>query len=258
MKLRLTLLLAILLFLVACSKKEETPATSVQPNSPQPAAPAPDQNAAAQPAPTQAPAAAPAQAPAAAPAQVAEAPAAAAPKAEPAPPPKPKPVVIPAGTALTVRTTTPISSDKSQTGDSFHATLAEPIEIDGKVAVPEGADIIGKVVEAQKKGKIKGEARLQLALTSLSIKGVKYPIDTTMTNQTAKGKGKRTAATTAGGAGLGAIIGGIAGGGKGAGIGALVGGGAGFVGGAFTGNKQIELPAESALVFKLNSAVTLK
>jgi hypothetical protein len=256
MKLRLTLLLAILLFLVACTKKEETPATSVQPNSPQPAAPAPDQNAAAQP-PAQTPAAAPAQTPAAAPVQQAAAPAAA-PVAKPTPPPPPKPVVIPAGTALTIRTTTPLGSDKSKTGDTFHATLAEPVELDGKVVVPEGADILGTVVDAQKKGKIKGEARLELTLNSMSIKGVKYPIATTMTNQTAKGKGKRTAATTAGGAGLGAIIGGIAGGGKGAGIGALVGGGAGFVGGAFTGNKQIEVPAETALVFKLNSPITLK
>lgn len=245
MKLRLTLILAVLLFLVACSKKEETPASSVEPNSPQPTAPAPDQNAAAQP-----PAAAPAQAPAAAPVQQA---------AAPAPKPKPpQPVVIPSGTALTVRTTSALSSEKSQTGDSFHATLAEPIELNGKVVVPEGADLVGTVVDAKKKGKIKGEARLELTLKSLSVKGVKYPIETTMTGQTAKGKGKRTAATTAGGAGVGALIGGIAGGGKGAGIGALVGGGAGFIGGAFTGNKQIELPAETALVFKLNSPVTLK
>ncbi len=244
MKLRLTLLLAILLFLVACSKKEETPASSVQPNSPQPAAPAPDQNAAAAPAQT------PAQAPAAAPVQQA---------AAPAPKPKPpEPVVIPAGTALTIRTGTVLGSEKSQTGDAFPATLAEPIEIGGKVVVPEGADVTGKVVDAKKKGKIKGEARLELTLVSFSVKGVKYPITTTLTNQTAKGKGKRTAATTAGGAGVGALIGGIAGGGKGAGIGALVGGGAGFIGGAFTGNKQIELPAESALVFKLESPVTLK
>jgi hypothetical protein len=179
--------------------------------------------------------------------------------AAPAPKPKPpEPVVIPSGTALTVRTTSALSSDKNQAGDAFHATLAEPIEVNGKVVVPEGSDVVGTVVDAKKKGKIKGEARLQLALTSLSVKGMKYPIATTMTDQTAKGKGKRTAATTAGGAGVGALIGGIAGGGKGAGIGALVGGGAGLVGGAFTGNKQIELPAESALVFKLNSPVTLK
>ena len=134
----------------------------------------------------------------------------------------------------------------------------QPIEVDGRVVVPKGAEVTGKVVDAKKKGKIKGEARLELTLTGLDIKGRNYPIRTTMTNQTSAGKGKRTAVATGGGAGLGAIIGGIAGGGKGAGIGALVGGGAGLVGGAFTGNKQIELPAESALVFKLNAPVTLK
>jgi hypothetical protein len=167
-------------------------------------------------------------------------------------------VVIPTGTAISIRTSGALGSERSQTGDSFAATLMEPIEIGGKVVVPKGADVEGKVVDAKKKGKIKGEARLELTLTSLSIKGQRYPIQTTLTNQTSTGKGKRTAVTTAGGAGLGAIIGGIAGGGKGAGIGALVGGGAGLAGGAFTGNKQIELPAETALVFKLNAPVTVK
>jgi len=167
-------------------------------------------------------------------------------------------VVIPSGTSIAIRTGEALGSERSQTGDTFAATLLDPIEINGKVVVPKGADVTGKVVDAKKKGKFKGEARLELTLTGLSVNGQRYPLETTMTNQTAKGKGKRTAATTAGGAGLGAIIGGIAGGGKGAGIGALVGGGAGLVGGAFTGNKQIELPAESALVFKLNAPVTLK
>jgi len=77
-------------------------------------------------------------------------------------------------------------------------------------------------------------------------------------SSTVKGKGKRTAATTGGGAAGGALIGGIAGGGKGAGIGALVGAGAGFIGGAVTGNKQIEIPAESALSFTLSQPLTLK
>jgi hypothetical protein len=73
-----------------------------------------------------------------------------------------------------------------------------------------------------------------------------------------KGKGKRTATLIGGGAGLGAIIGGIAGGGKGAAIGALAGGGAGTAGTAFTNNKDIVLPAESALSFKLAQPVQIK
>jgi hypothetical protein len=62
-----------------------------------------------------------------------------------------------------------------------------------------------------------------------------------------------------GGAGAGALIGGIAGGGKGAAIGALVGGGAGTAGAGMTGNNNdITLPVESAVSFKLTAPVTLK
>ena len=61
-----------------------------------------------------------------------------------------------------------------------------------------------------------------------------------------------------GGAGVGALIGGLAGGGKGAAIGALTGGAAGTAGAAFTGKSDISLPAESALSFKLTAPVTLK
>jgi hypothetical protein len=118
--------------------------------------------------------------------------------------------------------------------------------------------VSGTVVEAKAKGKIKGEAVLNLALTSITVKGHTYPIETAVVQNTVKGKGKRTAATTGGGAAGGALIGGLAGGGKGAGIGALVGAGAGLAGGALTGNTQIELPAESAISFRLAAPLTLR
>ena len=89
------------------------------------------------------------------------------------------------------------------------------------------------------------------------MKGQTYPIQTAVLDNTVKGKGKRTAVTTGGGAAGGALIGGIAGGGKGAGIGALVGAGAGLLGGAMTGNQQIEIPAESALSFRMSAPLTL-
>ena len=76
--------------------------------------------------------------------------------------------------------------------------------------------------------------------------------------RSAKGKGKRTAVMAGGGAGLGALIGGLAGGGKGAAIGALAGGGAGTAGAAFTGSKDIVLPAESALSFKLEQPLEIR
>jgi len=116
---------------------------------------------------------------------------------------------------------------------------------------------MGSVVTAKAKGKIKGEGQLALALTSVAVKGRSFPIQTSVLDSTEKGKGKRTAVTTGGGAAGGALIGGLAGGGKGAAIGAAAGAGAGFIGGALTGNKQIEYPAESVLTFTLSSSLKL-
>ena len=175
----------------------------------------------------------------------------------PAEAPKPQPIVVPAGTILTVRTGEALSSKTSHAGQTFLGTLAQPVSVGGKRALPAGSTVSGEVVTAKTKGKIKGEGELALTLTSISVGGHTYQIRTGTWSSTVKGKGKRTAATTGGGAAGGALIGGLAGGGKGAGIGALVGAGAGFIGGAVTGNEQIEIPVESALSFKLAASLTL-
>src|SRR5580693_4137634 len=180
--------------------------------------------------------------------------------APPPPPvekPKPQPVVVPSGTTLTITVGQALSSKTSQTGQTFIGTLAQPVSVGGKTAIPAGATVSGTVVTAKAKGKIKGEGELTLALTSVTVKGQALSIQTAVLENTTKGKGKRTAATTGGGAAGGALIGGIAGGGKGAGIGALVGAGAGLLGGAVTGNQQIEIPAESALSFRLSAPLTV-
>jgi len=179
----------------------------------------------------------------------------------PAPPPveipKPQPIVVPSGTALTVKLGQAVGSKTSQTGQTFLATLAQPVTVSGTPAIPAGSTISGTVVSAKAKGKIKGEGELVLTLNNITINGRTYSIKTATLDSTVKGKGKRTAVATGGGAAGGALIGGIAGGGKGAGIGALVGAGAGLVGGTLTGNKQIEYPAESALTFQLSAPLTL-
>jgi BON domain len=171
--------------------------------------------------------------------------------------PKPQPIVVPAGTVLTVRTEQALGSKTSQTGQTFLATLAQPVSVGGRPALSSGATVSGTVVTAKAKGKIKGEGQLDLALTSITVGGHTYQIQTNVLSSTEKGKGKRTAVATGGGAAGGALIGGIAGGGKGAAIGAGVGAAAGLLGGAFTGNKQIEVPAESALSFTLAEPLTL-
>jgi len=174
---------------------------------------------------------------------------------KPEPPP---PVVIPTGTAITVRTVSALSSKTNHAGDAFDATVDQPISVDGKEVIASGAEVRGTVVQAQAQGKIKGQGSLQLTLTSITIKGVPYTIQTSAYQGTVKGKGERTAIATGGGGALGALIGGLAGHGKGAAIGAAAGAGAGLVGGALTGNKQVELPAESALTFTLSAPITVK
>jgi hypothetical protein len=175
----------------------------------------------------------------------------------PAPAPPPAPVVVPAGTALTVTVDQALSSKSSKEGQSFLATVAQPVTVHGKTAIPKGSSVTGTVITAKEKGKIKGEGQLSITLVNITVRGQNYPLQTAALDSTVKGKGKRTAATTGGGAAGGALIGGIAGGGKGAGIGALVGAAGGFVGGALTGNKQIEIPAETALTFTLSKSLTL-
>ena len=152
-----------------------------------------------------------------------------------------------------MRLSSALGSKSSKTGDTFLAALAQPV-----ADIPAGSPVSGKVLNAKAKGKIKGQAELSITLTSISVKGHTHAIQTSPLDSTAKGKGKRTAATTGGGAAGGALIGGIAGGGTGAAIGAAVGAGAGFIGGALTGNKQIEIPAESALSFTLSAPLTIQ
>ena len=176
----------------------------------------------------------------------------------PADPPKPESIAVPAGTSLVIRTSSALGSGTSRPGQQFLGNLAQPVKIRGTTVFPAGSTVRGTVVEAKSKGKIKGEAVLDLELTSITARGQTYSIQTSVLRNTMKGKGKRTAVTTGAGAAGGGLIGGIAGGGKGAGIGGLVGAGAGLVGGAVTGNQQIEIPAESALRFRLAEPVRVR
>lgn len=173
-------------------------------------------------------------------------------------PEAPRPLVVPAGTVLTVRLGQSVGSKISSSGQTFTATLASAVLVDGRTAIPAGAAASGTVVDAKPLGRFKGGASLQLRLTSIAVGGSDQAISTSSVVRTESGKGKRTAVLAGGGAALGALIGGLAGGGKGAGIGALAGGGAGTGGAAFTGNKDVLLPAESALSFKLEQSIEVK
>ncbi len=187
------------------------------------------------------------------------------PPADTTPPPAAAPAApvvtsytIPAGTHIRVRLGSDISSKTAHDGDPFSATLTSPVVVRGHTVARSGSAVSGRVVAANAQGRFKGGAVLGLKLDSLQIGGNPVPISTDTYAQQEKGKGKRSAGFIGGGAGLGALVGGLAGGGKGALIGTLAGAGAGTAGTAFTGNKQIVIPAETVLSFTLQNSVRVR
>ena len=178
--------------------------------------------------------------------------------AQPAQPAAPRGMIIPAGTPIRIRLSRTLSSNHSQTGEPFSGTLIDSLRVNGEVAIRAGAQAHGTVTEAKRMGRFKGQAALALRLETLRVDGRTYRVRTSRIDRVEQGKGKRSAVMTGGGAGLGAIIGGLAGGGKGALIGGLLGGGGGAAGSAFTGNKDIVLPAETVLTFRLEHSVRVR
>ena len=161
----------------------------------------------------------------------------------------------PTGTRVTVTMTETLAASKNNVGDGFTGVLAEPIVTPGGATVfPRGTRVAGEVVAAKGRGRFKGAGDLGISLTSIG--GVR--VSTSEYEKSQAGKGKRTAGMVGGGAGLGAIIGGLAGGGKGALIGGLAGAGAGTAASAYTGNKDVVIPSESTVTFKLTAPVSAR
>jgi hypothetical protein len=184
-------------------------------------------------------------------------PAAPAPAAAPDPAKKPAPLTIPTGTVLTVLLSEAIEVDAAKTGMTFKALLDDPVMIGGKVVLPRGAPVVLQAAKVEQAGKMKGSDNIVLKANSFTLGGRKYDIVTTQVETKSGGEGKKTTRKVAGGAGLGAIIGGIAGGGTGAAIGAVAGGATGAVV-ASQGTASLKLPAETRLQFTLNAAVTVQ
>jgi len=173
------------------------------------------------------------------------------------PPPAPVKVTLPTDTSLPILLMDRVSSDYSNAGDGFKATLAEPVQVNGKTVLEKGTVLQGRVVDANASGRVKGRASLSLKLTGIVRGGQTVPIQTVTYVAVAKSEKKKDTAVIAGGTGIGAAIGAIAGGGKGAAIGAAVGGGAGTGEVLATKGKDIEYPPETRVNFKLAAPVEL-
>jgi len=166
-------------------------------------------------------------------------------------------VTVPAGTEIRVRLSSAISSATASSGSGFQGSLSEPLVVNGVTIAPRGSLVNGQVTNAVSSGRLKRPAELSLVLTSITPEGGQQTSISTHTwGVSGKSHKKRDITMIGGGAGLGAVIGAIAGGGKGAAIGSMVGAGAGTAGAYATGKKEIELPAETALTFKLSAAAT--
>ena len=158
---------------------------------------------------------------------------------------------VPAGTSLAIRINQHISVKTSHAGDRFSGEVVEPISIDGATVIPKGTPVSGRVDEAHRRGHFKGASILELRLTSMELNGNRYALDTHDNVRTKKGKGKRTGAFIGGMTGAGMLIGGLASGGVGLAIGGAAGAGAGTLLAGTTGNRDIEIPAESIVRFRL-------
>jgi hypothetical protein len=164
---------------------------------------------------------------------------------------------IPAGTQVVVRMIDSVDSSQARVGDTFKASLDQPLMANGNTVIPAGADVITILTDSQQSGKFAGKTELTLDIQSISANGRTYPVQTTGLAQASNSRGSRTAKVVGGTAALGAIIGAIAGGGKGAAIGASAGAATGAGVEAVTAGQRVQIPSETRLTFTLKNGLQI-
>ncbi len=174
------------------------------------------------------------------------------------PQPGPVPVAgvqIPTGTAITIRMIDSVDSNTARLGQTFRASIDEPVIVNGQTVIPRGADATAKLVEDQQSGKFQGRTVLTLVLTDISINGQMIDTTTGDVSQASNSRGARTAKVVGGTTALGAIIGALAGGGRGAAIGAASGAAVGGGAQVLTKGQQVKIPSETRLTFTLQQPI---
>ncbi len=176
------------------------------------------------------------------------------------PPPPPRRasaegVTLPQGTNFVIRMIDGVDSERSRVGQTFAASLDQPVMLNGETIIPRGADVTVKLVDQKESGKLTGKAELALALQSIRVNGQMVDINSQTVTQESSSRGARTAKVAGGTAAVGAIIGAIAGGGKGAAIGAGAGAAAGAGAEVVTAGQRVRIPSETRLTFILDNPV---
>jgi hypothetical protein len=167
--------------------------------------------------------------------------------------------MVPEGTVLSARLESSIGSDTSHAEDAVEVTLTEAVRADGVEVWPEGSLVKGVVVVATPSGKVRGRADLLVKFRSLLVHatGETYPVTATLHHVAPSNTGddaKKIGIPAAGGAVLGAIVGGK----QGAGIGAVIGGGAGTAVVLSTSGTEIHLKPGALVALALEHAVIVQ
>lgn len=172
--------------------------------------------------------------------------------------PSTRAIMLPAGTRLVVRMIDGVDSERNRVGQTFAASLDEPVLIDGEAAIPRGADVVVKLVDDKESGKLTGRTSLTMDLVTVKVNGRMVDINTQTVTEESSSRGTRTAKTAGGGAALGALIGAVAGHGKGAAIGAGAGAAAGAGAEILTKGQQVRIPSETRLTFVVENPVRIR
>jgi hypothetical protein len=160
-------------------------------------------------------------------------------------------VTVPSGAMLRIRINRGLDSNHIQPGTPFDGTVLTDVVAGGAVAIPRGATVQGTVIDAKKAGVFKGQGELGLQISSLTLGGKVYPLNTEIWQRDGGDKTAGTVNRTVGLGALGAVFGAVAGGGTGAAIGAGVGGAAGLASSADSRRGQVIIPPESVLTFRV-------
>jgi hypothetical protein len=166
-------------------------------------------------------------------------------------------VTVPAGTRILIRMIDSIDTTKQKTGYRFTASLETNLQADNTVVAARGTTVYGQLAQASSAGRMSGSSQIVLELTDIVINGTAYAMLTSTYEVKGKGEGSKTAKKVFGGAGLGALIGGIAGGGTGAAIGVLAGAAGGTAIAASKKGEQLSIPSESLLEFRLEQPLMI-
>lgn len=169
-------------------------------------------------------------------------------------------VILPAGSEIAIQTNEAIDSKTARVGQTFNAQVAQDaMGRSGEVLIPKGSDAT-LVIRQVSAGSTTGSPEIALDLNSITVGGRRYTVNTSDIQQGGNeglGKNRRTAEMVGGGAALGTLLGAIAGGGKGAAIGAASGAAVGGTAQVLTKGKDVKVPAETVLKFKLDRALHL-